>query len=369
MVYGVAGEGLGHAARARVLAAHLEAEGHDVKIVSYERGYHTLKDDFDCFEAEGLHIGIRDNKVAPIKSLVENLRKAPRILSTFREVRRRLFDEFQPHAVVTDFEPMTAYLARFRKLPLIAIDNQHAMRYMHVECPRRLLKDRIAARWVVRLTVPPPDVALISTFFSGELRNDRTFVFGPILRETVLQQTPVRGDHVLVYHTRPYDSFLEQLQRFPNERFLVYGYNRSGEEGPVTHKPFSVDGFLHDLVTCKAVMATAGFTLLTEALHLGKPMLATPQNGQFEQELNAVLLERMGYGLNARILGDDTIGDFLNRLPELEHRLQDYARQDNSAIKVKLSELVSNDCAGAKAYRAQRLGKAPEVESEMSEGN
>jgi uncharacterized protein (TIGR00661 family) len=40
-------------------------------------------------------------------------------------------------------------------------------------------------------------------------------------------------------------------------------------------------------------MATAGFTLISEALHLKKPYLALPMIGQFEQAINAVFLEEM----------------------------------------------------------------------------
>ncbi|MGW8303836.1 MAG: glycosyltransferase family protein, partial [Desulfobacterales bacterium] len=56
IVYGVSGEGSGHASRSRVMLTHLKDLGHDVMVVSYDRGYLNLKDDFDVFETEGLHI-------------------------------------------------------------------------------------------------------------------------------------------------------------------------------------------------------------------------------------------------------------------------------------------------------------------------
>ncbi len=43
-------------------------------------------------------------------------------------------------------------------------------------------------------------------------------------------------------------------------------------------------------------MSTAGFTLLSEALHLGKPVLAVPNRGFFEQAVNALYLRRSGRG-------------------------------------------------------------------------
>jgi hypothetical protein len=56
IVYGLSGEGSGHSSRSREMITHLEQLGHTVKAVSYDRGYHNLKDEFDVFETEGLHI-------------------------------------------------------------------------------------------------------------------------------------------------------------------------------------------------------------------------------------------------------------------------------------------------------------------------
>jgi uncharacterized protein (TIGR00661 family) len=81
------------------------------------------------------------------------------------------------------------------------------------------------------------------------------------------------------------------LAGFKRERFIIYGYDKTLEEGNIIYKPFSKDGFLCDLSSCRAVAATAGSTLLTESLYLKKPFLALPMRGQFEQELNGLLLE------------------------------------------------------------------------------
>ena len=68
--------------------------------------------------------------------------------------------------------------------------------------------------------------------------------------------------------------------------------------------------------------------------------LAMPMGGQFEQELNAILLADEGYGKNGREMTDETIGDFLYRLPDYERRLKRYVGEDNSRIQAKLDELL-----------------------------
>ena len=154
------------------------------------------------------------------------------------------------------------------------------------------------------------------------------------------------------------------LSEFPRERFLVYGAGRDGEEGNLTFRPFSLDGFLADLASSKAVISTAGFTLMTEALHLRKPMLALPMGGQFEQELNAHLLDDLNYGKNGREAVTESIGDFLYRLPEYQAAISEYPAQDNSTILAKLDELLADDCALAREFYEKRRATTPKPDAE-----
>ena len=78
-------------------------------------------------------------------------------------------------------------------------------------------------------------------------------------------------------------------------------------DGAIEFRPRSVDGFLEDLVTARGVVTGGGFSLLSEAVYLGKPVLSVPLRGQFEQLMNARYLEREGFGICApdRRPGDD----------------------------------------------------------------
>ena len=170
--------------------------------------------------------------------------------------------------MITDFEPMTAYLANHYDLPLITIDNQHRIRYMTYPCPTRLQTERRMTVGIIRAMVPRPDISLVTTFYYGEAKNNRTLFFPPILREEVLSLQSSMGGHVLVYLTSGFESFLKILKSFKREQFLVYGYDCNDQDGNIVYKHFSKVGFLEDLASCKAVMATAGFTLMTESFYL-----------------------------------------------------------------------------------------------------
>jgi uncharacterized protein (TIGR00661 family) len=363
IVYGVSGEGSGHSSRARVVLEHLVKSGHAVKVVTYDRGVRNLGDDFDLFETAGLHIASVNNRVSPLKTLLTNLQQLPDGHKKLNELRKDIFKGFAPDVVITDFEPMCAYLAHHYDLPLITIDNQHRLRYMHYEVPPPLKTDRNLAVGIIRAMVPKPDVSLVTTFFFDKIKNRRTFLFPPLLRSQVRDLEPVKGDHVLVYLTSGFEQFVEMLELFPRERFIVYGQGDRGERGNLVFKAPSTDGFLRDLANCKGVMATAGFTLITESLHLKKPYLALPMAGQFEQAINAIFLEKLNCGINLQQVDPAGIGNFLYRLPELEEALAGQPSFDNGPLLEKIDALLAKEGEEARRFHQQRksLSKSPEA--------
>ncbi len=359
IVYGVSGEGSGHSSRSREMLTHLQGLGHAVKVVSYDRGYANLNADFDVFETEGLHIASLDNRVSKVRTFTDNLKRLPEGHKKLQSLRKDVFKKFKPDCVITDFEPMTAYLANHYDLPLITIDNQHRLRYMSYPCPARLQAERKMTKTIIRAMVPRPDVSLVTTFYYGEPKNNRTFFFPPILRQAVLSLQTTVGEHIIVYLTSGFESFLKRLKSFTRESFIVYGAEKEGTVGHLQFKPFSKTGFLADLASCKAVMATAGFTLMTESFYLRKPYLALPMRGQFEQEINGFLLAHLKYGVNLRRPTSEAVGHFLYRIPDFTESLKTYAAQDNRAIKAKLSELLDDNGALARDFHSKRMRLIP----------
>ncbi|OGT70415.1 MAG: hypothetical protein A3H44_07805 [Gammaproteobacteria bacterium RIFCSPLOWO2_02_FULL_57_10] len=362
ILYGVSGEGSGHSSRAKEMATHLAAQGHELHIVSYDRGYRVLHELFPATQITGLHIVSRDNKVSIIRTVLHNLWLLPAGIRSFRRVRA-LFNEFQPDCVITDFEPMTARIAGQRHIPLISLDNQHRMRYMHYDAPDHLRKDQRITENIIRMMVPKPDVALATTFFQGPVKNDRTFLFPPILRSEVGSLQPTDGGFHLVYVTSGYDTLIETLRQFPGEQFVIYGYDRDLVEDNLQFRAFSTMGFLQDLAAARSVIATAGFTLMSEAMYLQKPYLAFPMQGQFEQQLNGLCLAQLGYGMNATRADTRTLSEFLSRVPGFAEKLRDYsagysndpAAARNTAICTKLDELLADDAALLREYQSRRM--------------
>ena len=351
IVYGLSGEGSGHAMRARVVLAHLVRQGHTVQVATYDRGIAALAKDYDVTPVEGLTIAARDNRVSLLRTFAENVKKLPRGARSAREIREKLFETFDPQLVICDFEPLTAHLALRERVPLLTLDNQHFVRYVeHERVPGRAREARTMLT-LVRAMVPRSQRSIVTSFLPGKPRNERTVLVPPILRPEILELHPLRGEHVLVYCTQVYESLIDDLRSLAHVPFRLYGFERAGKERNLDFRKFSAAGFLEDLAGARAVVATAGFTLLGETLHLGKPLLALPMKGQYEQELNSYLLGKTGWGRDGRHAGPETIGDFLFRLPQHEEALRTYPRQDNrklfAEVDAAIRALIPSAAGGA----------------------
>jgi uncharacterized protein (TIGR00661 family) len=156
----------------------------------------------------------------------------------------------------------------------------------------------------------------------------------------------VRGEHVLVYQTsESYSALLPMLEQMASQSgtpFVVYGLGKDEVlgGGKVRLRPFSETGFVDDLATARAVIAGGGFSLMGEAVYLGKPMLSVPIRRQFEQILNALYLEKLGYGAWTRQLEPRGIAAFLERSDEYAAQVARHVQDGNRALLGALDALL-----------------------------
>jgi uncharacterized protein (TIGR00661 family) len=138
----------------------------------------------------------------------------------------------------------------------------------------------------------------------------------PIVRPIVTSLKPGLSEHIIVYSTTgaQESELLEVLASFGDYSFLVYGFNRDEQKKNCTLKKRSTEGFLNDLAAARGVVASAGFSLISECLYLKKKMLLFPLAGQYEQIINSQYIEKLGLGLSARRLDKDVLSCFLSRL-------------------------------------------------------
>ena len=166
--------------------------------MSFDRGLRNLSESFPVTEIFGLSLTYVNNRVRYKRTLASNLIKAPRAARSLKALSH-LVDENKIDLVITDFEPLSCHIGHRKRLPVIAIDNQHTITNAIVTLPRGFRRDVAAIRLVTRMMTPHADAYLALSFFSAPVKKRNTFLFPPILRHEVLSATPQTGDYVLVY--------------------------------------------------------------------------------------------------------------------------------------------------------------------------
>jgi uncharacterized protein (TIGR00661 family) len=230
----------------------------------------------------------------------------------------------------------------------MCFNHQQILTHTRYSVPRRYAWDAWVARLVVGTAMPRrPAHVLISSFFYPPLRDpNNTTLVAPILRRAVREIEPSTRDHVLVYHNDPTGivGLLEAMKAIPEQRFVAYNFDASSERiANVEFKSPNVEGFLADLASAKAVVSTAGFTLISEALYLGKPLLVMPNGGIFEQTLNALYLkrEKLGEVLMQRIPGPEELNSFIERARHHHSRRPECLRVGNDEAVACIENVLS----------------------------
>lgn len=346
ILYGVPGEGMGHATRSKVVIDFLLKE-HDVQVVSSARAYQFLNKAFPgrVHEIKGLHFAFKNAQVSKLGTFLLNVKSAPTNLVHNFDKYLLINKNFKPDVVISYFESFTYFFAKRHRIPLLSIDNMQIMDRCHLDIniPAEEKNNYRLARSIVNAKVPGCKHYLISSFFDAEIKKKGTTIIPPIVREAIQKAEVSSGDHVIVYQTSSSLAGIRQvLQQVPDLKFYVYGFNKDEKDKNVTFKTFSEDGFVRDLASAKAVIANGGFSFISEAVYLKKPVYSFPIVNQFEQFMNAAYIEKLGYGRHFASLQADSLKAFLYDLPAFTKSLNGYHQRGNEVLfKTLKKELKS----------------------------
>ncbi len=352
ILYGVPSEGMGHATRSKVIITHLLDSGHDVRVATSDRAADFMEKAFPgrVFKIEGFHLKYDKGTVDRWKSFSHLVSSAPESLVTNTRQFLNVHRDFAPQVVISDFESFSYYFAKVHRIPILSIDNMQVINRctLDLAIPEEETENHRLAKAIIKAKVPFCARYLVTSFFDAPPRKPRTEVVAPILREAILNTTPSRGEHILVYQTATSQTDLvEGLARVKGQKFLVYGFNRDEDHGDIQLKKFSEDGFIHDLASSKAVLTNGGFSLISEAVYLHKPVLSFPLSGQFEQYVNGAEVERMGYGRNFAKFSPDAVKAFLFDLNDFTQAVSQHHQEGNHQILTAVDQFLNEVGAGS----------------------
>ncbi len=324
VVYALCGYGRGHASRAAAVAGALRPRGHGVRFATGGPTADRLAEEArqrdgaaEVYRVPALRQVMRGNRVRMLETARANLDltwRSPEIIAAAAD----WLAEAGADLVVSDHEPFVARAARRRGVPVVSLSHQLVLTETRPRVPWRHALPAAATALGIGVLAPrrPEGVVVPSFFFPPLRRGSRAVLVPPIVRDDVLAAGVRAGEHVVVYLNEGdgMESLLRVLGAI-DAPFRVYGLGEAPAPPNVRLCAPSRAGFLADLASARAVVSTAGFTLLSEALHLGKPVLALPNQGFFEQTVNALALrdQKRGEAVVGRALRASDLQGFLDR--------------------------------------------------------
>jgi uncharacterized protein (TIGR00661 family) len=346
ILYGVVGEGMGHATRSRVILEALVRE-HEVHVVVSGRTREYLARHFaNVHRIWGLTLNYGGNRVRNLRTVLQNVTGA---VTGWPANVRAYFDvlaEFRPEVVISDFESFSYLVGKALRLPVISLDNiQIINRCEHEQALLEGWEPTFElTRTIVEAKLPRCFHYLVTSFFYPPVRRPRTTLIPPVVRAEILDAKSERGDHLLVYQTATTHRALPDVLKQLGIPARIYGLRRDLArdvlDSNLTYRPFSEARFIEDLRTARGVVAGGGFTLMSEAVFLQKPLLAVPVVGQFEQVLNALYLQRLNYGAYAPRLALGALQAFVGGLRAYESTLGRYRQDGNRTALAAVRQLL-----------------------------
>lgn len=345
--YCVCGEGMGHSIRTGVIVDKLK-EKYDIYIFTHGNAYNYLKSKFDnVFLIGGFNTVYINNKVDNSRTLRNALIRNPYNLKDNYDELYKKARELSPDVIVTDFEIYSTYVSKLLNIPLISLDNMHIITKAKISYPQNQRLEMLKAKAVIKTYVVKAKIYIITSFFYPKIRpKKRAVIYPPIIREEILNLKPGIEDYIIVYQTSKESAKLvKRLKALKNEKFIVYGFNKNEIDENLTYKEFNEDEFYDDLANAKAVVCNGGFTFISEAISLKKPIYSVPAKGNFEQILNGYYVQRLGYGEYHEKMSINKLAKFLKKLPKYQKRLSKVKPTNNDGI---IKELI---------YRIEKYSK------------
>lgn len=367
--YGIAGEGRGHATRARALIESIRHE-HELILWASADAYDMLEPIYRGTEVRVRQVPClsfvydRNRKLAYWKSFFHGFPYFLDVPNQVARIRAHMAVD-QPDLVITDFEPLLPRAARDLGVPVLTVDHQQFLIASDLSGLPWRLQAYAAAMWpATKLFVPVQCTRVISSFFKVPLkrRYRQTRSIGVLMRPEILKATVEERDHLVVYLRRSTsDGVLDALAR-TNLPMKIYGVGERPTFKRLEFEAIHPFKFIEDLATSRALITTAGNQLVGESLFLGKPVLGMPERGNYEQEINAHFLRKSGAGATVGVdeLAPNHVHRFLKRIDTYRARIDTHWLCGNDAaydaVRHELAKASSASVPDLNQQRKRRAG-------------
>ncbi|MFH1505513.1 MAG: MJ1255/VC2487 family glycosyltransferase [archaeon] len=363
--YSLAGEGMGHAFRSETIINHLISQGHNIVIFSYERALEYLKKVYgknknvlDIQEIVGTNLIYEKNELNLRKTIRREYKKIPPFVFKNLAIFLNRIIKYTPNFMITDGEPFAQIICHYLEIPLICIDNQNLM--IRCKLDKRFDK-RMMKKVMEHIVQLNGTYIFITTVFDLPIKDKNkknTYLVGPIVRDYFINAKPVEKDFILVYQTSKSNKKMFNILKKTDQKYIVYGFNKESKDKNLTFKKPSREGFAKNLTECKGVITNGGFTLISEAVTLKKPIYSIPIKKQIEQEINGYYIKKSGLGRCSEEINQIDLEFFLENLEFYKKNLSKVKFKPNDIFDLldkKVNKLLASYKAPTRLKRIQQI--------------
>ncbi len=368
----VQGEGRGHLTQAISLAQILQSVGHEVieAIVDVADGRPIptfFREQFPApitiVAGPALVYSPKTNALQPYQTLLRNSRQFPKIRKSFGLIRD-VIDQQRPDVVINFFQLLggLTYALYRPKVPMICIAHQYLAFHPNFTSPKGHFFDRQIFKLVTRLNaIGASEVLALSFDQQIDVPHRKLRIVPPLLRREVIERTPTSEAYLLAYTTQPgLSRQIEAAHRLrPDVSIHCFHSGVTQPDEPVdkTLTYHKIDGkrYLDIMQHCQAIVTTAGFESVCEAMYWGKPALLIPQPNHFEQACNALDAQRVGAGVAADTFD---LSRLLTYLPDHNPQVNERFRQWHEQGYYLFLNTVNRVAADSKKMHTSRFSWA-----------
>lgn len=281
ILFAIQGTGNGHLSRARDVYPLLARHGQvDVLIsgiqadvdVPFPVKYNRYGMSFIFGKNGGVDIMDTARKLKPFK--------------LFKDIRTLPVEDYD--IVINDFEPVSAWACKRKKIPCISLSHQCAV--LHPNAPKPPKSDAMGLL-VLKHYAPVTDA------WGFHFKSFGPQMFTPVIRREIRELSVSNKGHYTVYLPAYSDeTIVKYLSQFPNVTWHVFSKHNKQPfaAGNVHVQKIDNKAFVESMASCTGVLCGAGFEGPAEAMYLGKKVLVIPMFAQYEQQCNAAGAATMG---------------------------------------------------------------------------
>ncbi len=354
----VQGEGRGHLTQAISMRQLLTKAGHEVAavLVGTSPGRvipsfftEQIQADVRSFLSPNLVYDVKKGGICVGKTVRTHLLRTPAYMASLRWIHEQV-QEIEADILVNFYEVLGGlYKFMYRPAtPMVCVAHQYLLLHPEFPFPKNSWLDRQLVNFNTRLTALGAKKKLALSFRKIPQHSSESLtVVPPLLRQAIKDLQPVVEDFVLVYMTHPglSNQIREWHAKNPNISLHCFWDNPEAPDewqvdNTLTFHRIHGPKYLRMMETCRALVTTAGFESVCEAMYLGKPVLMVPVPNHFEQACNAIDGVLSGAGASSSTFNLSILTDFLPYYQSPQAEFQAWAQESERVFIKQLEDVV-----------------------------